>query len=239
MRLLKSTLSHDWVRSFACWLVSLYIRFVFATVRWQVFGDEIPKACWQSGKPLIVCFWHGRLLMLPKAWRPDQPFHMLISHHRDGQLISKTVGHFGIKTIAGSSSKGGTAALRSMIATLKNNETIGITPDGPRGPRMRVSDGIIAVAKLSGVPITPLTFSTARGKVLSSWDRFLIPFPFSKGVMMWGDPISVPRDADEQAMQHARHILEGRLNAITEQADGIVGREPVLPAPKAAQDSVP
>ncbi|MBD3666551.1 MAG: lysophospholipid acyltransferase family protein, partial [Kangiella sp.] len=153
---------------------------------------------------------------------------------RDGQIIARTVGHFGIKTVAGSSSKGGAQALRAMVKALKAGDCVGITPDGPRGPRMRATDGIVNLARLAGVPIIPATFGATRGRVLGSWDRFLVAWPFGRGVIVWGDPITVARDADADALAAARAEVEESLNAITAEADRLTGRVPVEPAEAAA-----
>jgi lysophospholipid acyltransferase (LPLAT)-like uncharacterized protein len=228
--MLKRILKSDGLRRALCWLGSLYIRFAHATGRWQVVGGEAARDHWQRGKPFILCFWHGRLLMMPYCWPRSRTIHMLISQHRDGQIIARTVGHFGIKTVAGSSSKGGAQALRAMVKALKAGDCVGITPDGPRGPRMRASDGIVSLARLAGVPIIPATFGAARGRVLGSWDRFLIAWPFGRGVIVWGDPIDVPRDAGAEDLETARLRVEAALNGITAEADRLTGRDPVAPA---------
>jgi lysophospholipid acyltransferase (LPLAT)-like uncharacterized protein len=219
------------LRGLLCWLGSLYIRFVYLTGRWQVINGGHAQALWDQGKPFILAFWHGRILMMPKSWRASVPIHMLISQHRDGQLIARTVSHFGIDTVQGSTTRGGSAALRSMLKFLKTGECVGITPDGPKGPRMRASDGIVAVARLSQVPILPATFATSRRKLLHSWDRFAIALPFSVGVFVWADPILVAKDADDTAMEAARLAVEDSLNAITRDADARVGQETPEPAP--------
>ncbi len=224
---LKAILKSDGVRDVLCWLGAQYIRLVFATGRWTVVRGEGPRAFWRDGKAFILCFWHGRLLMMPYCWKRTAPIHMLISQHRDGQIIAKTVGHFGIRTVAGSSTRGGAAALRSMLKALKAGEWVGITPDGPRGPRMRASEGIVQVARMSGVPVIPCTFSIGRGRVLSTWDRFLVAWPFASGAFVWGEPIEVARDAE---VEPARLRIEEALNAITAEADRLVGRAPVEPA---------
>tara|TARA_R110001592_G_scaffold58895_3_gene178693 strand:- start:1784 stop:2488 length:705 start_codon:yes stop_codon:yes gene_type:complete len=228
--MLKRILKSDGLRRALCWLGSLYIRLVHATGRWRVVGGDAARAHWAAGKPFILCFWHGRILMMPHCWPRDKAIHMLISQHRDGQIIARTVGHFGIETVAGSSSKGGAQALRAMVKALKAGDCVGITPDGPRGPRMRASDGAVALARLSGVPIIPATFGAARGRVLQSWDRFLVAWPFGRGVIVWGDPIDVARDADAAALGAARLRVENALNAITAEADRLTGRVPVEPA---------
>ncbi|MFQ5955574.1 MAG: lysophospholipid acyltransferase family protein [Kiloniellales bacterium] len=215
----------------ACWLVSLYIRLVYATGRWRYLGTETRDRMAEAGAPFILCFWHGRILMMPYAWRRRDQVHMLISAHIDGQLIARTVGHFGIKTIAGSSSKGGGEAIRAMLKVLRNRQWVGITPDGPRGPRMRASAGIVTVARMAGVPIIPITFGAARSRTLGSWDRFSIPLPLCRGVFIWGPPIEVAHDADEAAQERARRRVEEELNRITWEADRLCGRPAVEPAP--------
>lgn len=238
MSLHKRILKSDGFRKAICWIGAQYIRLVRLTGRWQDVRGEIPRSYWEEGKPFILCFWHGRLLMMPYCWRRDKTIHMLISQHRDGQLIANTVAHFGIKTAAGSSSKGGSAALRTMLKALKAGEYVGITPDGPRGPRMRASAGIVGVARMSGVPIIPATYGVSRRKVLGSWDRFLVAWPFVRGTMVWGDPIEVPRDADEDMLEAKRLEVEEGLNAITAEADRLFGFDPIEPADPAPGDDV-
>ncbi len=235
MGMVKALTKSESVRSALCWLGAQYIRLVFATGRWQVVGGELPASLWNQGKPFILAFWHGRILMMPYCWRRSVPIHMLISQHRDGQIIARTVSHFGIRTVSGSSSKGGSAALRGLLKALKGGQCVGITPDGPRGPRMRASDGIVQVARLSGAPIIPCSFSARRRKVMPSWDRFVLALPFSSGAFVWGRPIEVPPDASSDALEAARAAVEAGLNAITDEADRLMGLEPVEPAPLAAE----
>ena len=230
MGLAKRIGKSEGLRGLLCWLGSLYIRFVYLTGRWRVVNGGPAQELWDQGKPFILAFWHGRILMMPKSWRRSVAIHMLISQHRDGQLIARTVSHFGIDTVQGSTTRGGSAALRAMLKFLKNGECVGITPDGPKGPRMRASDGIISVAKLAGVPILPATFATSRRRLLGSWDRFAVALPFAAGVFVWGEPISVPRDADETELERLRLAVEHSLNAITGQADAMVGQDTPEPA---------
>lgn len=232
MRPLKKLLKSEAVRQFLCWVGANYIRLVWATGRWRAEGNAEAIRMWQAGEPFILSFWHGRLLMMPYCWDRAKIIHMLISQHRDGQIIANVVKHFGIRWMAGSSSKGGAQALRGMLKALKAGEYVGITPDGPRGPRMRASDGIVSVARLSGVPILPATFGVSAGKVLGSWDRFLVAWPFARGVIVWGEPIRVDRDADDTVQETARQKIEDELNRITREADAMTGRAAVAPAPE-------
>ncbi len=214
-----------------CWLGAWYIRLVYLTGRWEVGGDEETRRLWDRGDAFILAFWHGRLLMMPYAWRRGVAIRMLISNHPDGQLIARTVRHFGIGWAAGSSTRGGAGALRTMIRALKAGESVGITPDGPKGPRMRAGDGAIALARLTGAPILPATFSASRAVQVGSWDRFLVALPFARGVFLWGRPIRVAERAGPGDMMQARHELEASLNDLTRDADRKCGRPPVEPAP--------
>ena len=227
MKLSKRILKSDGFRAVACWLAAGLIRLVHLTNRWQVISGDIPQKFWAEKKPFILCFWHGRIMMAPYCWDRSAPINMLISDHQDGQLIARTVSHFGIKTVVGSTSKGGAKAVREMVKWIKGGEYVGITPDGPRGPRMRSSEGAVVVARLSGVPLIPVSFSTSRGINLRSWDRFLVAKPFGRGVFVWGQPIYVGRDNVDQA----REDLEASLNRLTREADKLAGRDPVEPAP--------
>jgi lysophospholipid acyltransferase (LPLAT)-like uncharacterized protein len=228
--LVKRVTRSDAVRGALCWLGAHYIRLVRFTGSWRVEGGQIPDAFWQRNEPFILAFWHGRIMMMPYCWRRDQPINMLISQHKDGQFIARTVAHFGIDTVAGSSSKGGTAALRAMLRSLKHGQSVGITPDGPRGPRMRASDGVVQVARLSGAAIIPCGFSARRRTLLRSWDRFTVAFPLSRGVFVWGEPVRVPADASPEALEEARLAVETGLTAVTQAADRAMGHVPVEPA---------
>ncbi len=227
----KTILRSESGRRFLCWLGAHYIRLVRASGRWTVVRGATAERLWNEGKPFIVGFWHGRLLMLPAFWTRRRVLHILVSGHPDGQLVARTSGHFGIRSIAGSTTRGGGAALRAMLKALKDGDCVGIAPDGPRGPRMRASDGIVTVARMSGAPILPVAYGSARRRILSTWDRFAVAWPFASGVIVWGTPITVARDADGEALEAARRQVEDSLNAITAEADGRCGRAPVEPAP--------
>jgi lysophospholipid acyltransferase (LPLAT)-like uncharacterized protein len=218
-------------RAAACLAAALLIRTVWATSRWRVIRAPGLERIWNSDKPFIVCFWHGRLMMMSFAWTRSQNFNMLISSHADGRLIAGTVARLGINTVAGSSSQGGAGALRSLVQILKGGNSVGITPDGPRGPRMRASTGAIALARLSGAPMVPLAFSCRRRRIWNSWDRFVLAWPFTSGVFMWGEPIEVPGDADAAMLDALQSNLEERMNSLTVEADRHCGHEPIDPAP--------
>jgi lysophospholipid acyltransferase (LPLAT)-like uncharacterized protein len=225
----KPLLRADVARAMLCWLIQLYIRLVWATSRWDTLGGEIPHRIRAEGRPFVLAFWHGRLLMIPMAWRRLAPMHMLISGHRDGLIIAGAVRYFGVDAVAGSSNQGGSGALRAMVRYLRAGDCVGITPDGPNGPAMRASDGIVAIARLSGAPILPVTYATRRRRILGTWDRFHLPFPATRGIFLWGEPIAVPDRLDTAAAETWRARVEERLNALTAEADRRVGRDAVAP----------
>ena len=237
MKLYKRLARNPAVGGALCALAALYIALVHATGRWRVEGGDIPQAFWRERKPFILAFWHGRLMMMPHCWAGDAPTNMLVSQHPDGQLIARTIRHFGFGSIAGSTRRGGAGALRAIVKALRRGECVGMTPDGPRGPRMRASAGVIDAADISGAPIVPLAFAASRRRVLGTWDRFVVAFPFSRGVYVWGEPIAVPRGAGAAAREAARLALEQRLNAVTREADRLVGQEAVEPAEVASVDA--
>jgi len=225
----KRVLRSETARRVLCWLIHLYIRLVYWTGRWTIEGAEIPLRLRQAGTPFILAFWHGRLLMIPMAWRRLAPMHMLISGHRDGRIIADAVRHFDIDSIAGSSTQGGTAALRAMVRHVRNGDCVGITPDGPNGPAMRATEGVVATARLAGAPVIPITYATRYRRILATWDRFHLPFPFSRGIYLWGEPITVPAELDDTGIEAWRRRIEERMIAQTAEADRRVGCEATAP----------
>jgi lysophospholipid acyltransferase (LPLAT)-like uncharacterized protein len=218
-RFLRSPLS----QRIACWVTQLYIRFVYLTNRWSIAGCEWTRRFSCEGRSCIVAFWHGRLLMMPFAWHRLAPFHMLISAHPDGRIIAGAMTYFGIETIAGSTSRGGSSALRAILKCLKDGACVGITPDGPRGPAMTVSLGIVNIARLAGVPIVPVTYATSRRRELATWDRFQLALPFGRGVFLFGEPIEIPAELEESGLEDIRCRLEQRMTEMVREADRLVG----------------
>jgi len=223
MAYLKSLMRKPAIRAGACWLTARYIKLIWVLGRWSIEGSDIPQKLLDADQPFLVAFWHGRLLMMSEAWPYKTNFNMVVSQHRDGQLTARTIGHLGFGSILGSSTKGGSTVVRSVLRTLKAGECVGLTPDGPQGPRMRASLGIIQLAKLSGVPIIPIAFTARPCKLMSNWDRLLVPLPFCRGVIRWGKPLDVAHDADNAAIQDAATQLEDRLNTLVYELDETLG----------------
>ena len=230
---LRQFVRSDRLRRVLCYAIHLYIRFVYWTGRWDVEGAKHPRRLREAGKPFILAFWHGRLMMIPMAWQRLAPIHMLISAHRDGRIIADAVAHFGVQTVTGSTRRGGSGALRTMVRALAAGDCVGITPDGPAGPAMIASAGIVNVARLARVAIVPVTFAARRRLHMRSWDRMQIALPFSRGVFLWGEPIMLDSRLDEDGVEHARREVERRMLDMVAEAEARVGREWTPPPPLA------
>lgn len=230
MRLSKRLFKSRSAQGVIAALAAGYVEFVSSTVRWTIVETEEAKSLRLGDRPFIACFWHGRMLHMRRAWDGARPVHMLISAHNDGVLISRAIARLGVLTVKGSSRKGGTTALRTMQRVLEKGDVVGITPDGPRGPRMRAKSGPIKLAQLTGTPILPISGNTSRRKIFKSWDRFCLPLPFAKGIILVGSPILPPPDPDEATLEGARLVLEESLNQLTAEADRYFGQTVIEPA---------
>ncbi len=205
-------------------LIATYIRLIRLTVRWDIRVASETERLWRYGDPHLIAGWHGRLMGAPLLKPRIGPVKAVISHHRDGELIAAVMQDFGMETIRGSSSKGGGRVAREMLAALKEGYAIAITPDGPRGPRMRASRGAAVLAVHAQVPIVPFAFSVSHGVCFASWDRFLLPYPFGRGVIWAGAPLPPGRDADALHTQ-----LETTLTQMMQTLDASLGRAQVDP----------
>ena len=180
-------------------LGALLMRAIYASCKKEFhIPSNLPK------EPFIIAFWHGELLMQPFLYHKIRSSHkiaVMISEHFDGELIARTIERFGFQSIRGSSKKGGARALIAALRKLKEGYDIAITPDGPRGPRHSVAGGIVALSQKSGAKIVPFSYQAERYWQLNSWDRFVIPKPFSKLSFYVGEPFSVEGMEEEQAKE--------------------------------------
>ena len=208
-------LQQDRVVQFITYCASLYMRFVFRTTRWQHQGFEIPQRYVENNRGFVVCFWHSRLFLAVFGWTFPTPFSMIISSHKDGRLIAETVKHFGIRWITGSSTRGGAQALRQAVRCLKKGEAVGVTPDGPRGPRHHAQPGPVVMAQLANVDILPFSYDISRCIVLNTWDRLVIPLPFGRGILTWSSPLEVTGKEIPVAQKDLETVL-GNLEGLLE-----------------------
>lgn len=235
----KALLDTPAIRFAIAGLLSVYVSLVKHTTRWTYEGLTPMEAVWQGGRGVVACTWHGRILMAPVAWpRRAQPVSVLISRSREGEVVARFAALRGFGTVRGSSrnakkadqEKGALAAFRAMARHVRQGGCIAVTPDGPRGPRYRASQGAIRLAKTTGAPIVAMGWSTRSRIVFNSWDRFVLPLPFSRGAMVWTEPLVLEPGADSDALEAARRTLETRLIEATQQAERLTGAEIIEPA---------
>lgn len=228
-------------RAIAAWLGAAYIRLVLRTTRWQVEGREHLDAVLARGTGIIPSIWHGRLFLSPTFAPPGRRTVAMISNNRDGDLIAGVVGHFGVLAVRGSTydrakkrDKGGAEAYSGAERELTEHAAVvAITPDGPRGPRMRAQAGAAQLSAATRCPVLPVSFSVRRGLVLGNWDRFLVPAPFGRGAIVYGPPLDAP--AGMQDLEGYRAAIEAATTAAQDRADAICGRAPVAPAAEEAR----
>ena len=244
---MRSILGNPFVQFLIGRTIGLYMLFVGVTTRWTLVNRAAVEPFWRAdGGKLIGCIWHGRFSLIHKNWAfgPDIPkAKMLISQSREGGIVAHTSRTVGAEVIRGSAAKrgqqkGGVEAMRAMARHIDGGGIIAMTPDGPRGPRMRVKRGPIQLARLAGAPLMGVIWSTSNRIVFDSWDRFILPLPFGRGALIWTDPVAPPAmDASETEFEAVRLKLEAEMNRIAAEADRIAGVEPIEPAP--AKDEPP
>jgi hypothetical protein len=244
VRLFKGLIRSNAALACAGGALALYLRFVFLTSRLRLVNAAVLEALAARGEPFIPAFWHGRMIYLTKVFKRFPGASVLISNHRDGELIARVLRRFGIDAIRGSASrpgktdKGGAAAFREMLRRLKSKgAVVGITPDGPRGPRMRAAPGAIRLAEKSGAPIIACAWSGTRCIVFRSWDRLMLPLPFCRAVVILSEPIRIADSHNEEQREAARTALEATLNRLTQACDAELGRALIEPAPQPAAQS--
>jgi lysophospholipid acyltransferase (LPLAT)-like uncharacterized protein len=186
---------------------------------------RIEKTGWDRVAPIfrsrkyIMCLWHSRLLVLSYIHQHSNVL-VLVSQSKDGEIIARILDKQGHETMRGSSTRGGLRALAGMIKNIKeNNRPAAFTPDGPQGPRFKIKPGIIALAKKTGYPIIPMSYNASKIKVINSWDRFIVPMPFSRCQLIYGAPIYVPASTDDDQANVYQEKLQNEMDRITKWVD--------------------
>lgn len=206
---------------------SSYMWLVYLTSKKKFINIELLIEAAKDKKPLIVVFWHNRLMMAPFVTRPakklypDYKMMTLASEHGDGRFVGRVMEKFGLISILGSTNDGrkssrgiSTSSLRSLIKGLKKGYALGITPDGPRGPNQKINGEVTAIAKISGAKILACSYSTSKMKELNTWDKFKIPLPFSKLCFYFDDKVlSIDSEDDE-----TKKLLEKRMNFVQDES---------------------
>jgi lysophospholipid acyltransferase (LPLAT)-like uncharacterized protein len=219
---MKSLLRSRRAQSLLPRLLGCYLTAALRTTRWTLDGED-HLAPHLTGSPAVFAFWHEFLPLMPALLMlarrhpgyHQTGVHTLVSHHRDGRFIGAVVGRFGILPILGSSTRGGASGLRKLLAVLTGGDLIGITPDGPQGPRRQAAAGVAQLAALSGAPVLPCAARTNRRIELNSWDRMGLPLPFGRGVIVCGPAVRVARHSWKDAVP----VITDALNQVADRAD--------------------
>lgn len=143
---------------------ALFLRVLVKTLSIKEITAKFVDETQKSGKNAIFAFWHGRLLLMPFAYKAQKDFYIMISSHRDGEFVSRAVKHLGVRSVRGSTTRGGISAFKKLIRFADEGYNIALTPDGPKGPKHKVQMGIIELAKITGRPIIPVTYSASKKK---------------------------------------------------------------------------
>ena len=210
MKFKKKILKNFIIQNFLGLITATYIFIVRLTSSIKYENQVVPEKFWKDNQSFILAFWHSQLMMISYAWKSKKKINILASGHSDGRFGAIVGKYFNLKNIQ-VSNKNKTVSLKPIFKILKNNNYIGITPDGPRGPKEMVSEGIIKIAITSGVPIIPVSFWSSSNIKLNSWDSFLITLPFSKCSFVWGEPLVVPKNIRKNELENFKKILENKL----------------------------
>ena len=192
-------------------------RGLLATCRYSSNNDIVYKDFIENDKNMIFSAWHGRLLLFPYYYRyvhGRKNLCIMASKSRDGEMIKRILGKFDIETVRGSTSRGGISAMKALIKATKSGKDTALTVDGSKGPVFKVQPGILLLAQITGIPIIPLAYDASKKIVLNTWDKLIIPLPFSRIHVSFGDLIHVPRDAKD--LEPYRQKLQKTMDEITE-----------------------
>ncbi len=187
------------------------IKFFGKSCRYSVEGKSYWDHAIAAKKGVIAALWHGRML-LPIYYHRNDSIVSLVSLHFDGEIITRIVNRLGFVIRRGSPREGGREGFLAILNDLRQGKTVAMFPDGPTGPRHLIHDGVIHLARLTGAPMIPLLFSANPAWRVHSWDRFMIPKPFSRGVIKYGEPFFIPRNLKpgeefEQKKEEFRNLM--------------------------------
>ncbi len=190
----------------APFFLQLFVRFIYVTNK-KVFHYTKPM----NDENFILCMWHGDLIMQPhnyRAFKQNGIVKVIVSEHSDGEIIRRTVESLGVGSLSGSSTRGGAKALLGAIKALQNGVDIAITPDGPKGPRYSIADGIVMIAQKTNAKIVCFGSRSSSFWQFDSWDQFTIPKPFGVIDLYTGEPFSLDGLTLEEAKEKIKQNME-------------------------------
>ena len=228
--------TYSWlVQQLICLIILSYMKLVYYSSRKVLINEDVALEAKKTKTPLIFAFWHNRLMMIPfvtakpKKLYPDYNFMTLASRHGDGKFVGKVMEKIGLISIYGSSQDGRKSSrgieissLKQIIKGLRSGLSLGITPDGPRGPNQKINGEIVNIARISGAKILAVSYSSSKHKRLKTWDQFYIPLPFSKLCFYFDSSlIEVAKTIDAAAEENLKNEIEKRMNFVQEESKKI------------------
>ncbi len=219
MKIIKRITKNKLFLKLICFVVFLYIRFIFFTCKKNITGRDNLDKLQEKRQRMIFALWHGHILLIPCLSKRYAPVTIMASRNRDGDITSSLVKLFGVFSVRGSSSRGAKEVALGAVNALKNGSHVCITPDGPRGPGMKAAKGAAAIARFSGCPLIPVGFASSKATILHTWDRFIITHPFSRIAYCFGEPLFVDKNADDDEITEK---LENEMNRMTDCAKELV-----------------
>jgi lysophospholipid acyltransferase (LPLAT)-like uncharacterized protein len=198
---------------------SVFLRLLGRTLRLEVRGAESLRRFRREGQPVIFAFWHSGILPLAFLHRREGVV-VLVSRHADGEYIVRVLARMGFETSRGSSTRGGAEGLRGLVRQVRDGRDAAITPDGPKGPARVFKPGVLVLARLTGAPVIPIRMRAHRAWRLNSWDGFLIPKPFGRLEVAYGEPCFVSRDASDEEMEACALRLSEEMNQLVGEGEG-------------------
>lgn len=229
----KRNLLQDTLYFIAALLLFVAARLIFITCKKEIIRSRELEDCEAANRPIIYALWHGRIFPMGFAKPGFRKIYTVVSRHGDGQLISYVLMLMGSKVIRGSTNRksgdhkkgfpaknrGGAYVIRRSIGVLEEGGSLAITPDGPKGPRFVFKPNSVKIASEASAPIVPVSFSCSNAKVFKSWDRFILPKPFSKIKIRYGNPKFIPQNVSIEEAERYSKELQDELNNITQELD--------------------
>jgi lysophospholipid acyltransferase (LPLAT)-like uncharacterized protein len=207
------------------WLGPWIFRLIGWTIRVQRINEEPLRELLQRKQAFLFCVWHGRLF-LPVFLYRNHDIVAMVSQHADGEVIARIVQKMGYGTVRGSSTRGGEKAFLQLLTHLKNGGRAAMIPDGPRGPRHHLKVGTILLAQRSGAPLVPITYAAKPCWRFNSWDRMVLPKPFSRAVLLLGEPLHIPEHLTDDELEAWRTEIERDMVHLVRKAEAQLNGEP-------------
>jgi len=215
--------NQDWRISPISLIFASLVRALAATIDFRYHGDREVRAREREGRPFILAFWHRHLVLMRYAYF-GRWITVMVSQSRDGEISARSLARLGVDVARGSTTRGGAMGLRDLLRHAAEGSDLAFTPDGPRGPARKVQPGVVVAAGMTGFPVIPVAVGASRARTLRSWDRMLVPLPFARVDIVYGEALSFDRRADVAA---GAARLEAALNAVESRAETLgAGRVP-------------